>query len=60
MHFAPSDGEILWHAWVDSEPNVFLEGEQVDEVDRFSYLNICILSDDHKPDEVFSRVQKAR
>lgn len=52
--------KVVLQDWSGSKPDFVLVGEQLDEVDRISYLGGCIPPDCRISDEVSPRVQKAR
>lgn len=49
---------MLLQDWIGSRPNFALPGEQLVEMDRLSYLDICILLGDLMSDKVSSHIQK--
>lgn len=55
MHLPSSECKMLLQDWVVSKPNLVLTEEQVDEVDRFSYLGNCITPGGSITDGVSSR-----
>lgn len=43
MGFAPWKCKMVLENWLGSKPKLAISGEQLDEVDRFRYLDNCIL-----------------
>lgn len=53
---APSKCKMLLEERVGPKASLVLAEEQLDEVDRFSYLGICISPGSHTLDSVFSHI----
>lgn len=60
MCFAYSTCNMLLQDWIGSMPKRGLPGEQLDEIEKFSYLSSCISPSGRLSEEASSRMQKAR
>ncbi|TNN20225.1 endonuclease-reverse transcriptase, partial [Schistosoma japonicum] len=60
MRFSPSKCKMLLQDWVASAPELMIESEVVERVDRFTYLGSLISADGLVTDEISARIQKAR
>ncbi|KAH9592214.1 hypothetical protein MS3_00004229 [Schistosoma haematobium] len=60
MQFFPSKCKMLLQDWIASTPELMIEGEVVERVDRFTYLRSLISPRRLLCDEISARIQKAR
>jgi hypothetical protein len=60
MRFAPSKCKVMLQDMQPLTTPLKMQGESLEEVERFTYLGSCINSDGTVTDEISSRISKAR
>ena len=60
MCFALPQCKMMLQDWVGVTPNLSIEGQFIERVDKFTYLGSCITFDGSIAEELFSRIQKAQ
>ena len=60
MRFAPPKCKMMLQYWVGVTPNLSIKDQFIERVDKLTYLGSCITPDGCIPEELSSRIQKAR
>ena len=60
MRFAPPKCKTMLQDLIRVTPNLSIEGQFIERVDKFTYLGSCITPDGSMNEELSSHIQKAR
>ena len=59
LTFAPAKCKIMLFNWTEPVCPLFMEGEELEQVERFTYLGSCISTNRNITSEITARISKA-